>query len=148
MSNLVKVVFGKDQVLKLEAGKQLTEEETKDFVKQYLFESEEEKQAFLMGLEASNGWQEYEILEHETELNSFTIIDSWSIRPNRTVEVIQLSNGEATKVLYVFNYQGTDYYVFNTLQHLMNHFDNIEVPYYHCSTEIQLDGYLATVDIL
>lgn len=147
MSNLVKVVFGKEQVSKLDAGLALSDEETKEFVKEFLFESEEEKRAFLMGLEESNGWQEYQIVDHSTELNSFAVIDYSYIKPNISIEVTQISNGSITKLLYVYNYKGTDYYVFDSLQHLMGHLDGKDVSYQHCTSEVQLEGYLATVNI-
>lgn len=59
MRHELKVIFGKEQVLKINLNEALTEEERKLFVKEYQFNSEEEKQAFQKGLEEAVGWSEF-----------------------------------------------------------------------------------------
>lgn len=59
MSNTLRVVFGKDQVLKIYSGVELTSDELRNNYKEYSFNTIEEKNAFCMGLEEAIGWVEY-----------------------------------------------------------------------------------------
>lgn len=61
----LEVVFGKEQVHKINNNIHLTEEEVKLNVKQYQFNSVEEKQAFISGLNEAIGWIDFCIPELE-----------------------------------------------------------------------------------
>ena len=60
----VKIVFGKEQVLKVHNGEALNEEELKLNVKEFSFNSEEEKIAFVNGVNEAIGWTECCIPEY------------------------------------------------------------------------------------
>lgn len=63
--NRLKVVFGKEQVLKLFSNQELSEREINENVKYYHFNTEIEKIAFMKGIEESVGWNAYCIPEVE-----------------------------------------------------------------------------------
>ncbi|OYQ45365.1 hypothetical protein [Flavobacterium aurantiibacter] len=59
----LEVIFGKEQVLKFSNNEPFTKEETELNVKQYQFNSVEEKQAFIKGLNEALGWIDFYIPE-------------------------------------------------------------------------------------
>lgn len=65
MRHSLKVIFGKEQVLKAYNDYPLNEEELKYNVKFYDFDTIEEKKAFIKGLNESKGWNEFCIPELE-----------------------------------------------------------------------------------
>ena len=65
MKHPLKVVFGKEQVLKTLNNQILDEDELKSNVKQYEFNSIEEKLAFIKGINEAIGWTECCIPEPE-----------------------------------------------------------------------------------
>jgi|LakMenEpi03Aug12_release.lakeMendotaPanAssembly.Ray.scaffolds.fasta_scaffold1289118_2 hypothetical protein len=66
MKHTLHVIFGKEQVAKFyNNDESLTDEEISLYTKQYHFNTEAEKLAFIYGLHESNGWQEYCIPESE-----------------------------------------------------------------------------------
>lgn len=65
MKHTLKVIFGKEQVEKTFNNKSLSDEEIKLNVKEYQFNSKEEKHAFIKGLNEAIGWMEFCISEPE-----------------------------------------------------------------------------------
>lgn len=65
MKQTLRVVFGKEQIVKIYNNEILTDEEIKLNVKKYQFNSEEEKQAFIRGLNEAIGWVDFCIPEFE-----------------------------------------------------------------------------------
>ncbi|WP_250631546.1 hypothetical protein [Rhodoflexus caldus] len=65
MNHIVRVIFGKEQVIKAYSNQSLTEEEKRLFVKEYEFGTLEEKLAFIKGLNEAIGWVEFCIPELE-----------------------------------------------------------------------------------
>jgi hypothetical protein len=65
MKQTAKVIFGKEQVIKVYNDEPLTEEEQSLFVKVYEFDTLQEKLAFIKGLNEANGWVEFCIPELE-----------------------------------------------------------------------------------
>jgi hypothetical protein len=66
--NTVTVIFGKDQVDKFENNGPFTFEEFGLYVKQFSFGSKLELDAFILGLEAGEGWQELSVFENKLEI--------------------------------------------------------------------------------
>lgn len=58
MKHTVKVIFGKEQVLKAGNNEPFTEEELRLNVKVFCFDTNEEKRAFIKGLTEAVGWME------------------------------------------------------------------------------------------
>jgi hypothetical protein len=65
MKHTLKVIFGKEQVVKIYNNTPLSDEEIKMNVKEYQFNSAEEKQAFIKGLNEAIGWLDFCIPELE-----------------------------------------------------------------------------------
>ena len=65
MKHSLKVIFGKEQVAKIYNNTPLSDEEIKLNVKEYQFNSSEEKQAFIKGLNEAIGWVDFCIPELE-----------------------------------------------------------------------------------
>jgi hypothetical protein len=71
MKHTLRVIFGKEQVDKIHNNEVLSDEEVKLNVKEYQFEIETEKRAFIKGLNEAVGWTELYI--SEIEISSDTI---------------------------------------------------------------------------
>ena len=65
MKHTLKVIFGKEQVVKIYNNTPLSDEEIKLNVKEYQFNSAQEKQAFIKGLNEAIGWVDFCIPELE-----------------------------------------------------------------------------------
>lgn len=65
MKPMLRVIYGKEQIVKIYNNETLTDEEIKLNVKEYQFNSEEEKQAFIKGLNEAIGWIDFCIPELE-----------------------------------------------------------------------------------
>ena len=63
MKYSIKLVFGKEQVIKTLSNIELTEEELEINTKEYEFETEDELIAFKKGVDDSVGWFEYHCIE-------------------------------------------------------------------------------------
>ena len=63
--NSLKMLFGKDAVRKYENCDNFTIDEIINNVKEFHFDTEEERNAFIQGVEVSNGWTEYAIIEQK-----------------------------------------------------------------------------------
>ena len=68
MSYSVKVIFGKEEILKYENDDKFSTDEILCNVKEYRFQTESEMRAFLQGMEAVVGWTEYLIINQGEEL--------------------------------------------------------------------------------
>lgn len=66
MKHHLTVIFGKEQVSKIYNSIPLKAEETKLNTRAYSFNSVEEKQAFLKGINEGIGWLDFCILDSET----------------------------------------------------------------------------------
>lgn len=65
MRHTLKVIFGKEQVVKIYNNIPFTTEEPGQNVKEYAFNSIEEKSAFIKGLNEAIGWLDFCIPELE-----------------------------------------------------------------------------------
>jgi hypothetical protein len=75
-------------------------------------------------------------------MNSYKAIDVYHMRPDRTIETIQVSDKKNEKVLYVYNYQGLFFRVFDDLLDLINFFRDAFEPKVFFEDEHQLENYL------
>lgn len=66
MKHSLSIVFGKEQVLKVYNNETLSNEEIKLYVKDFQFNSLQEKLAFMDGLNAGHGWVDFCIPEIES----------------------------------------------------------------------------------
>lgn len=65
MKHTVKIIFGKEQITKIYNNETFTDEELRINVKKYSFNSIEEKEAFINGINEAVGWMECFFTEFE-----------------------------------------------------------------------------------
>ncbi len=75
-------------------------------------------------------------------MNSYKAIDIYHLRPDRTIETILVSGTKNEKVLFVYNYQGLFFRVFDDLLDLINFFRDAFEPKIFFEDEHQLENYL------
>ncbi len=75
------------------------------------------------------------------KMNSFSAIDVFHLRPDKTIETILVSNKKAEKVLFVYNYQGWFFRVFDNVLDLLNFFNDAFEPKIYFEYENKLDNY-------
>jgi len=80
-------------------------------------------------------------------MNTFQAINVDYLRPSRTIETILLENETYKKVLYVYNYEGWHFRVFNTMLDVIHFFDDKFEPEVEFEDENELDHYLAHYDL-
>lgn len=71
MKHSVIIIFGKEQVVKAYNNLEFTEQEKKENIKEYFFDTVQEKKSFLKGINEAIGWMECCI--PELELINFQI---------------------------------------------------------------------------
>lgn len=80
-------------------------------------------------------------------MNTFQAIEVDYLRPSRTLETILLENGTYKKVLYIYNYEGWHFRVFNTILDVIHFFDDKFEPVVEFEDENELNCYLANYDL-
>lgn len=75
-------------------------------------------------------------------MNTVNLIDTNYLRSDRTIEIILLTNKKKEKLVYVYNYQGWFFRVFDNLMDIMNFFDDKFEPEIWFEDEKKLDNYL------
>lgn len=76
-------------------------------------------------------------------MNAFQAINVDYLRPSRTIETILLENENYKKVLYVYNYEGWHFRVFDTMLDVIHFFDDKFEPEVEFEDENELNCYLA-----
>lgn len=152
MSIKLQVLYGTEQVRKYENEEALTEEEKETYLKEYSFETEREKRAFLNGMDEATDWLEYLVIEPEQQEkvlppNTFTDQDGAYIRPDKTIETVIVSNKYHTQVYYVYNYQGNSFRVFPYITDLLEFFQTGTEPQHHFETDEELDAFFESLDL-
>jgi hypothetical protein len=78
-------------------------------------------------------------------INTFQTI--YYKRSSRTIETVMVSNGNERKKIYVYNYEGYSFRVFETRKEVSNFFNlNIESKF-HFNNEESLDNFLINLNI-
>lgn len=80
-------------------------------------------------------------------MNKFTAIDVSYLRPSRTLETILLENNGKKRVVYIYNYDGVHFRVFNFISDLLDFFNDEFEPEMSFETEEELNSYLANVNL-
>lgn len=81
----------------------------------------------------------------ENVFNSLETIETYYIRPSRTIEVILLHNLNRKKLYYIYNYEGSHFLVFDDILPLISSFYNYYQPENEFEDERQLDLYLKNI---
>lgn len=77
-------------------------------------------------------------------MNKYTAIDVSYLKPSRTLETILLENKDERRIIYVYNYDGVHFSVFNFISDIILFFDDKCEPVISFESEKELDNYLAT----
>jgi hypothetical protein len=80
-------------------------------------------------------------------MNTYTAIDVSYLKPSRTLETILLENGNEKKVIYVYNYDGVHFRVFNYIIDILLFFDDEFEPEISFETEAELGVYLSNLNL-
>ena len=80
-------------------------------------------------------------------MNKYSAIDVSYLRPSRTLETILLENKKNKRILYVYNYEGVNYRVFNFIKDVLQFFNDEFEPEISFETEEELSSYLANLNI-
>ena len=80
-------------------------------------------------------------------MNSYKAIDVFYLRSDRTIETILVSNTKAERVIFVYNYQGWFFRVFDNLLDLINFFDDAFEPKIYFEDENKLGNYLSRLKL-
>jgi hypothetical protein len=80
-------------------------------------------------------------------MNNYSAIDVSYIRPSKTIETILLKNATRERVLYVYNYEGWHFRVFNNILDVINFFDDKFEPEISFENENDLDEYFENINL-
>ena len=80
-------------------------------------------------------------------MNTFHTIDVSYLRPSRTIETVLLKNETKERVLYIYNFEGWHFRVYNNLIDLINFFDDNFEPEVSIESDHELDRYLESIDL-
>lgn len=80
-------------------------------------------------------------------MNTLLALNVDYLRPSRTIETILISNKISEKVVFVYNYEGNSFRVFDNVITLINFFESNLESKYHFNSEIELDKFLSTIEL-
>ena len=80
-------------------------------------------------------------------MNKYTTLDISYLRPSRTIETILLENGDIKRIIYVYNYEGIHFSVFNFIIDILEFFNNEIESEIYFKTDEELDYYLQNLDL-
>lgn len=80
-------------------------------------------------------------------MNAITLVETYYLRSNRTIESILLKNRHDQKMVYVYNYEGVHFRLFLSLIQIIDFFNNGKEPEYDFEKEHNLDKALIKLDI-
>lgn len=81
-------------------------------------------------------------------MNNIKTIDSEYIRSNRSIDTILVSKGNSCKTLWIYNFEGVHYRVFENLLDIFGFLNNVTEPKYDFENEIELDNFLLNYRII
>lgn len=80
-------------------------------------------------------------------MNNYSQIEISYLRPSRTVETILLENSSKKRILYVYNYEGWHFRVFNNVIQVLDFFDDKFEPEISFEDEEELGKYFENLDL-
>ena len=78
-------------------------------------------------------------------MNNYIAIDVTYIRPSITIETVLLKNEDKERILYIYNYEGWHFRIFNSITDIMDFFDDKFEPKISFECEKKLDKYLESI---
>lgn len=80
-------------------------------------------------------------------MNNYSQIEVNYLRPSRTIETILLENSSKKRIVYVYNYEGWHFRVFNNIIQVLDFFDDKFEPEFSFEDEAELGKYLENLDL-
>lgn len=80
-------------------------------------------------------------------MNNFQSIKTEYLRPSRTIETVLVTRENLSKVLFIYNYEGNSFRVFENLLGLLHFFQNKAESNFHFNSEVELDHFLSKVKL-
>lgn len=75
-------------------------------------------------------------------MNTISTLEVEYLKPNRTIETVSIKNGKLKKLLWIYNYEGTHFRVFDSLKEVIE-FSNSSIEAKHSfDKENELDNFL------
>lgn len=75
-------------------------------------------------------------------MNKIIPISTEYIRPSRTIELINLVNSRSSRLVYVYNHEGTHFRFFDALISILEFFNSGTEPEHTFTSEEELDAFL------
>jgi hypothetical protein len=75
-------------------------------------------------------------------MNQINQVSCEYIAPNKTIETIELYRGSYRRTIWIYNYKGFSYNVFETKRNLTEFLKEPQQPDAHFNTEKELDEWL------
>lgn len=75
-------------------------------------------------------------------MNQINQVSCEYIAPNKTIETIELYRDSHCRTLWIYNYKGISYSVFDTKENLIAFLEGSRQPEAHFNTEKELDEWL------
>lgn len=80
-------------------------------------------------------------------MNNYQTIDVSYIRPSRTIETILLKHNAKERILYVYNFDGLHFRVFNNIRDIISFFDDEFETKISFESDDELDIYLKNISL-
>ena len=80
-------------------------------------------------------------------MNNYQTIDVSYIRPSRTIETVLVKNITKERILYVYNFEGWHFRIFNNIIDIINFFDNKFEAEISFESDNELDNYLKNINL-
>ena len=80
-------------------------------------------------------------------MNNVTCVEVDYLRSSRTIETILLENSSKKRIVYIYNYEGWHFRVFNNIIQVLDFFDDKFEPEFSFEDEVELGKYLENLDL-
>lgn len=75
-------------------------------------------------------------------MNNIISVSTEYLRPSRTIEILNLVRFEDSKLVYVYNYEGKQFRLFDSLEGIIGFFESGIEALYSFDSEDELDNFL------
>lgn len=80
-------------------------------------------------------------------MNKIRTLETYYIRPSRTIETILISNEDLNVVLFMYNYEGYSFRLFYSILDLCFFINDKKSSFSHFDTEEELDDFLVNINL-
>jgi hypothetical protein len=80
-------------------------------------------------------------------MNTITAIDTEYLRANRSIDTVLLNNGSLFKTMWIYNFEGIHFRVFQNLLAVLNFLYHSHEPDNSFTSESELDDFLLNINL-